>query len=154
MHHKKTKINYKMPLVAIIVLVTLLVIGWGMGSRIKSMFFGGSVNADLVIVNDMPETASIAFTRDGKIASRVMHKGEKVSGGHGLVRVFVAKKSGAYEVMYPYPRPMGKPTEVSVSEIIKTVHNQHLGKELVTANGMIDDIKVMYEEVRDLDASY
>jgi hypothetical protein len=145
----------KKGIIALLIVVIVLVVGYSMRGHLMAMFSRGkSGSVDLTVINDTSETASVAFTRDGKMASRVMHAGEKVTGGRGLIRVFVAQKNGAYELMYPYPRPAGRTVEVAVSTILNAVHNPHLGKELLVSQGMIDDIKVEYEEVRDLDATY
>jgi hypothetical protein len=136
--------------------VIVLIFGLGFIKNRMVGFFGGTeVNGgDLVIVNDTSETASSAFMRDGKMMSKVMHAGEKTSGGRGLIRIFVAKKSGAYEIEYPFPRPVGKPFEIGLTQIFAAVSNPKMGEELITEKGMIDDIRVDYEEVRNLDATY
>jgi hypothetical protein len=109
---------------------------------------------DLVVMNDSSETFSTAFIRNGKMMSQVVHPGEKATGGKGLLRIFVANKSGNYEIQYPYPRPDGKPAEIALTQVLKAAHNPELGKELYMEKGKIDDIRVDYEEVRDLEATY
>src|SRR5689334_11639990 len=97
--------------------IVVLILGLGiMRSRMGGFFAGAELNGgDLVIINDTSETASSAFMRDGKMMSQVMHAGEKTSGGRGLIRIFVAKKNGAYEIEYPFPRPVGKPSEIALT---------------------------------------
>lgn len=136
--------------------VVLLVFGLGfirnrMGGFSVGVKIGGG---DLVIVNDTSETASSAFMLDGKMISQVMQPGEKASGGRGLIRIFVAKKNGGYEIEYPFPRPAGKPAEISLTQIFSVVTSPKIGDELIVQKGMIDDIRVDYEEVRNLDATY
>jgi hypothetical protein len=117
----------------------------------KKVFMGKRMNADLVIVNDTAETASCAFMKDGKMMSEVMKSGERVSGGRGLIRVFTAKKDGSYELQYPYPRPAGKISEVSLTRIIAAPQKSSMDQELYTKKGMIEDIQIDYEEIKNID---
>lgn len=143
-------------LIVIAVAVVIVVAGvFFMKDRMGMIFSGKKIGGgDLIIANDTQDTASSAFMRDGKMVSQVMHAGEKTSGGRGLIRIFIAKKNGAYEIQYPFPRPAGKPTEVKLSQVLSVVHNPKTGEQLVTEKGKIDDILVNYEEVRDLEATY
>ena len=143
-------------LIIIAVAVVVVVAGvFFMRNHMGIMFSGKKVGGgDLVIVNDTQNTASSAFMRNGKMISQVMQAGEKTSGGRGLIRIFIAKKNGAYEIQYPFPRPAGKPTEIKLSQVLSAVHNPKTGEQLITEKGKIDDILVNYEEVRDLEATY
>ena len=141
----------KMVLLAIFLIVVLVGISMLMRQRMGSMFMRKQLSGgDLVVVNDSSETFSTAFTRNGKLMSQVVHPGGKATGGKGVLRIFAPHKSGIYELQYPYPRPDGQPAEISLTQVLDAVHNLHLGQELDTKEGTIDDIKVSYEEVRDL----
>ncbi len=109
---------------------------------------------DLVVTNDSTDTFSTAFMRSGKMMSQVVHPGEKATGGKGLLRIFVAKKNGNYEIQYPYPRPAGKPADITLTQVLQAAHNPELGKELYMEKGKIDDIRIDYEEVRDMETTY
>lgn len=141
----------KVAVIASVVIILLI------GFLLAKSRFGRSMNkngGDLVILNNTAESASSAFTKDGKMMSEVVQPGERTSGGRGLIRIFSSKKSGAYEIQYPFPRPSGQPMEISLTQVFDSVHNPSTGDELITEKGMIGDIKVSYEEVRDLDAVY
>jgi hypothetical protein len=110
-----------------------------------------SEGVDLVVVNNSSDKISTAFTKDGSTASRVVRPGEKATGGKGLLRIFVAKRNGNYEIQYPYPRPAGKPVEISLTQVLNAVHNPELEKELYVEKGRIDDIRVDYEDIRQME---
>jgi len=141
----------KMILVAIFLIVVLVGISMLMRQRMGGVFMGKQLSGgDLVVVNDSSETFSTAFTINGKLMSQVVHSGGKATGGKGVLRIFVPNKSGIFELQYSYPRPAGQPAEISLTQVLDAVHNLHLGQELDTREGTIDDIKVSYEQVRDL----
>jgi hypothetical protein len=117
-------------------------------------FVSKNSECDLNIVNDSNDTISIKYKENGQKIAQVVQPGEKITGGKGFMRVFVAKKNGVYELTYAYPRPASGPTQVSVSQIISAGHQKNMGDEVYTEKGMLGDIKVYYEEVRDLDATY
>ena len=147
----------KMMLVAVGALIVLVGIGGLVWMRMGSNTFMGKQmsGGDLTVTNDTSDTFSTAFTRGGKTMSEVVHPGGKTIGGKGLLRIFVAKKNGNYELQYPYPRPAGKPAEISLTQVLNAAHgNPQLGQELSIEKGKIDDIRVDYEEVRDLEATY
>src|SRR5690606_21298528 len=124
--------------VAAIIITAFIVIG-AMKNRFGGFFAGGkSSSSDLIIVNNTSETASSAFVRDGKMISQVMQPGERTSGGRGLIRIFIAKKSGAYEIEYPFPRPAGKPVEISLTQIFDAARRPEMNDELITQKGNID----------------
>lgn len=155
----RIRMNFQNGVNKIIILsavIVVLVFGLGfMKNRMGGFFAGAELSGgDLIIINDSSETASSAFMRDGKMMSQVMQPGEKTSGGRGLIRIFVAKKNGGYEIEYPFPRPAGKPSEISLTQIFSAVTSPKVGDELIVQKGMIDDIRVDYEEVRNLDATY
>ena len=146
--------SYMKKIVIISIVVVLFVVLFGViKSRMcRSVSWVGG--GDLVIINNSTDTASTAFSREGKMMSQVMNPGDRASGGRGLIRIFTPKKNGAYEIQYPFPRPSGKPVEISLTQVFDAVHNPKTGDELITEKGMIADIRVDYEEVRDLDATY
>ena len=142
----------KMVLIAIFLIVVLVGISMLMRQRMGGMFMRKQLGGgDLVVINDSSETFSTAFTINGKLMSQVVHPEGKATGGRGVLRIFVPNKSGFYELLYPYPRPDGQPAEISLTQVLDAVHNPHLGQELYTKEGTIDDIKVNYEQVRDLE---
>jgi hypothetical protein len=151
---KKTKKSVLMAIFLLVVLVGIGALVWmriGSNTFMEKQLRGG----DLTVTNDTPDTFSTAFTRGGKTMSEVVHPGGKATGGKGLLRIFVAKKNGNYELQYPYPRPAGKPAEISLTQVLNAAHgNPQLGQELSVEKGKIDDIRVDYEEVRDLEATY
>ena len=131
-------------------LIVALIIGVGLVfMRKKSFIIGGSTTqaADLIIVNDTSDTVSSEYKRNEKTIDHVINPGEKVTGGMGLIRIFTAKKSGVYEVQYPYPRPAGKPGTVALSAIIQAARAESTTDNLYTKKGLIDDVAVSYEEV-------
>lgn len=134
----------------VIVVATVVVLAVGFLSM-KKAFMGKKTSGDLVIVNDTAQAASCAFMRDGKMMSQVMQPGERCSGGRGLIRVFTAKKDGSYELQYPYPRPSGKKCEVLLTHIVSAPQKSGMDQELYFKKGMIEDIQVDYEEIKNID---
>lgn len=109
---------------------------------------------DLVVVNDSSDTISVEYKENGVDVSPVVKPGDQITGGQGFIRVFTAKKLGSYELIYAFPRPADAPQQVTLSQIVESVKKESFGDEIVDKKGMIGDIKVDYEEVRDLDATY
>jgi hypothetical protein len=142
-------------IVMVVALLIVVIIGVGM-IRSRVNFFGGNRSGagDLTIINDTSKNISSAFTKQEKTVSHVVKPGEKTSGGCGLIRIFVSDKSGTYELQYEYPRPAGKPSEISVTQIIDAARVQTMTNDIYEKKGTIDDIQVSYEEVRDLDVTY
>jgi len=122
--------------------------GMGMFSSI------GQQVGDLIVVNDSSDTISAEYKEDGKEVAPVLQPGEQVSGGHGFIRIFTAKKAGSYELTYAFPRPAGSAQKVALSQIIAAATNENFGDTVITKKGMIGDIKVEYEEARELDSTY
>ena len=153
MKKEKSMMNKMIAVVAAVVLV--VVVGFvAMRGGFGGMFMMGGAkksDGDLVVVNDSQDTFSTAYMRSGKTMSQVVKPGEKATGGKGLLRIFVANKNGNYEIQYPYPRPAGKPAEITLSQVLKVVHNPQLDQELYVEKGKIADIRVDYEEVRDME---
>lgn len=138
----------KMFPVLLCIIVCLVVSIGMMKMRFGGMFMEKQLSGgDLVVINNSSDSFSTAFTKDGKTMSQVVHPGEKATGGKGLLRIFIAKKNGNYEIQYPYPRPDGKPAEISLTQVLNAVHNPEIDKELYVEKGKIDDIRVDYEEV-------
>lgn len=138
-------------IVAVVAIVALLGLYFMRDKIGAGLFSFRPTVADLCVVNDSSDTISSAFMRSGKMMSQVINPGEKATGGKGLIRIFVAKKNGNYEIQYPYPRPAGKPAEITLTQVLKAAHTPELGQEMYMEKGKIDDIRVDYEEVRDLE---
>jgi hypothetical protein len=136
-------------------LLIISIIGVGM-MRSRVTFFGGNRSSvgDLIIINDTSKNISSAFTKEEKTVSQVVKPGEKTSGGCGLMRIFVSDKNGMYELQYEYPRPAGKPSKISVTQVIDAARTQKMTDDTFEKKGTIEDIQVSYEEVRDLDVTY
>jgi hypothetical protein len=108
-----------------------------------------SSNGQIALTNDSPDKISVEYKSEGKKTDSVIAPGERlVCGEDGFVRVFTSKKSGSYEVMYPAE---GSLREVTVSQIAAAAQKKELEEQVSVAKGMIGDIKVMYEEPRELD---
>jgi len=124
---------------------------FGMGMFSKSSQRNGS---DLVIVNDSSDTISAEYREGDKGAAPVIQPGGSLRGGKGFVRIFTAQKSGSYEVEYTYPRPAGSPKEIKLSQIVAAAKKEIFDRDIMMKEGMIGDIKIEYEEVRDLEVTY
>jgi len=123
---------------------------FGMG-----MFSGASkASGDLVVVNDSSDTISAEYKQDGKDVAPVVQPGDQITGGQGFIRIFTAKKAGSYELTYTFPRPAGSAQKVSLSQIVAAANVENFGDTVITKKGMIGDIKVEYEEARELDSTY
>ena len=73
---------------------------------------------------------------------------QEVMGGKGFMRFFVAKKNGAYEITYNYPRSPSEIKQIGLSSIIHAVGKQgKVNDEIYTKRGKIDDIKIFYETI-------
>ena len=145
----------KIIIVGVVVAVSILAIIF-MRDRFDMGIFSraSKQGADLAVVNDSSDTISVEYKEDGKDISPVIKPGEKITGGEGFIRIFTAKKAGSYELTYTFPRPADAPQQVTFSQIIESVKKENFGDEVITKKGMIGDIKVEYEEPRDLDATY
>ena len=139
-------------LVAVIGVFALLYFKDHFGVRLFSS--KGAQGGDLVIVNDSSDIISVEYKENGTNVSPTVPVGANVTGGRGFIRVSIAKKAGTYELTYPFPRPVTGPQQVTLSQIIESVKQESPSDELIVKKGMIGDIKVDYEEVRDLDATY
>ena len=143
----------------IVVIVAVVVIGFAgfmlMRNRFDIKMFSSSVSqSDLMIVNDSDDDISVEYKNDSQNVAKVVKPNEKITGGKGFIRIFVAKKPGSYELTYQFPRPSGSSQQVSLSQIIAAAQQKNLGDAVYTEKGMLGDIKVYYEEVRELDATY
>jgi hypothetical protein len=142
----------KMIVVALIVIASIAGVMF-MRNRFDMGMFSqaGKQGVDLVVVNDSNDDISIEYMENGKEVAQVLNSGEQATGGNGFIRVFTAKKDGSYELTYTYPRPAGAPEKVTLSQIVEAAQRENIGDELYTKEGMIGDIKVEYEEVRQMD---
>ncbi len=145
----------KLILVGVIVVASILGImavrnrlGMGMFTQTSQQ------GVDLIILNDSSDSISTEYKENGKDVAQVLQPGEKGTGGKGLIRIFTAKKAGSYELMYQFPRPEGAAQQISLSQIVAAAINENFGDRIITRKGMIGDIKVEYEEVRDLASTY
>ena len=145
----------KLILVGIIVVASVLGImalrnRLGMGIFTKTTQQG----SDLVVVNDSSDSISTEYMENGKEVAQVVQPGDSATGGQGFIRIFTAKKSGSYELEYQFPRPADAMQQVALSQVIEAAKNDKIENELYIKKGMIGDIKVMYEEVEQLDSTY
>jgi|SRR4030095_3168372 len=140
----------KIVLVSIIVVASIMAVLF-FRNRFGGGLFSRSGQADLIVVNDSSDNISSAIKQDGKEVDQLLKAGDEATGGQGFIRIYTAKKSGSYELTYPFPRPSGTPEKVTLSQIIESAQKKNVGDELYTETGMIGDIKVEYEEVRELD---
>jgi hypothetical protein len=124
---------------------TLMKSRFGMGA--KASFIG-----QITIFNDSTDKVSIEYKVDSKEVAAVISPNEKVTCGEkGFVRLFTSDKAGAYEIMYPAD---ALEREVRVSQIVGAAQKKDLGDRIASAKGMVGDIKVNYEEVRQLPVTY
>ncbi len=112
----------------------------GMGSLMQM----GQSAGDVMIMNDSQQAMSVEYKKDGKDVDAVVQPGQSVSGGKGFIKIFTAKKAGAYELTYEYPHAA---QQVTISQIMAAAKQDKMEGELYTKRGMIGDIKVFYEEV-------
>ncbi len=144
----------------IVVIVAIIVIGFAgfmlMRNRFDMKMFSSSfaTQSDLMIVNDSDDDISVEYNSGDKKIAKVIKPNEKATDGKGFIRIFIAKKPGSYELTYPFPRPSGSSQQISLSQIIAAAQQKNLGDAVYTEKGMLGDIKVYYEEVRELDATY
>ena len=144
----------------IIAVALIAVVGgacWMMKDRLGGMQLFGSRatdGADLTIMNDSSDTISVEYKDDGKNVALILPVNEKISGGKGFIRIFTAKKAGSYELTYPFPRGMGATQQVSFSQIVAAAKKEGMTDEEYTQKGMLGDIAVVYEQVRELDVTY
>ena len=103
--------------------------------------------ADLILVNDSSDTISTEYKDNGKEVSQVVKLGDQITGGQGFIRIFTAKKAGAYELTYQFPRPADASQQVTLSQVIAAAKDDKMEGEVYTKRGMLGDIKVFYEVV-------
>lgn len=142
---KKHHSMHKILLIGIVAVVAITGVMF-----IKSRFSGtgfmsmGHSAGDVVVANDSSETISVEYKENGKDVNVVVQPGKSVSGGNGFIKIFTAKKAGAYELTYNYPHSA---QQVTISQIIAAAKHDKMEGEVYTRRGMIGDIKVFYEEV-------
>lgn len=109
---------------------------------------------DLIVVNDSSDTISTEYADNGQEVAQILKPGDQITGGQGFIRIFTAKKAGAYELTYQFPRPADALQQVTLSQVIAAAKDENFGDRIITRKGMIGDIKVEYEEVRVLASTY
>jgi hypothetical protein len=107
--------------------------------------------ADLTLLNDSTDTISVEYKEGGKNVAMTLPVNEKIGGGKGFIKIFTAKKSGTYDLTYPFPRSSGAIQEVALSQVIAAASKEATTDAVYTKKGMIGDIVVVYEEARDID---
>lgn len=107
--------------------------------------------ADLTLLNDSSDTISVEYKEGGKNVAMTLPVNEKISGGKGFIKIFTAKKSGTYDLTYPFPRPSGAAQQVALSQVIAAANKEATTDAVYTQKGMIGDIVIVYEEARDID---
>ena len=140
----------KIIVVSLVVVISIMAVLF-LRNRLNVGFFGRSGQADLIILNDSSSDISGTYKEDGKKVDKELKPGQEVTGGKGFIRIYTAKRTGSYELSYPFPRPAGTSQKIALSQIIEAAQKKNLGDVLYTEKGMIGDIKVEYEEVRELD---
>ena len=122
-----------------------------MRNRVGIMSYQIDQGNDLVIMNDSTDTISADYKKDGKEIAFTIEPQKEATGGKGFIRIFTAKKAGSYEISYAFPRPAGTPHKITLSEIGQAAQKEIMGANTYRKTGMIGDIKVEYEEPRQLD---
>jgi hypothetical protein len=143
----------KLIVVTIAVVVSLTALMFVRHRMHDGMFFASAAQmSDLVVVNDSADSISVEFKDSGnKDVDTVLKPGDQVTGAQGFIKIFTAQKAGVYELTYAFPRPADTPQQVTLSQIVAAAHNEKLEDELLIDKGMIGDIKVVYEQARELD---
>jgi hypothetical protein len=103
---------------------------------------------DLMVMNDLSDTVSVEYKEGDKDVALTVQPGQQVSGGQGLIRIFTARKAGSYELTYAFPRPASSIQDVAVSQVIAAAKQDKMEGEIYTKRGMIGDVEVFYEEVK------
>lgn len=145
-----------------IIIIALVVLLGAAGLMLLKGRFSGmqlfsskvSDGTDLMIVNDSSDTISVEYKDGDQKVAQTLPAGEKISGGKGFIQVFTAKKSGSYELTYPFPRPAGSTQQISLSQIVDAAKKEGMTDEVYTQKGMIGDVAVVYEEARELQSTY
>ncbi len=143
-HHSMHKI-IMIGLLAVAAIAGLMFIKSRFGGMGSFMQMGQSAG-DIMIMNDSSQAMSVEYKKDGKDVDAVVQPGQSVSGGKGFIKIFTAKKAGAYELTYEYPHAA---QQVTISQIMAAAKQDKMEGELYTRRGMIGDIKVFYEEVEE-----
>jgi hypothetical protein len=138
----------------VIVAVCIMGVLFFSGRLHMGMFSRSSQGGDLIIVNDSDADISTAVRDDGKEIDTELKAGEQATGGQGFIRVYTAKRSGSYELAYPFPRPAGSTHKVTLSQIIAAPQKETTDGEVYAKRGMIGDINVEYEEMLELSSTY
>ncbi len=141
----------KIILIGIIVVASITAVLFLRNRFNMGMFSRSTQGIDLIVVNDSSDNISSAYKEDGKEVDNELKPGDEVTGGKGFIRIYTKKRNGSYELSYSYPRPSGTTKKVTLSQIVESAQKKNLGDDLYTEKGMIGDIKVEYEEVRELD---
>ena len=121
--------------------------GWCVMSKGKGV--------DLVFVNDSQDTISCSYKGAEKEVNQVLKPGDEVTNGRGFLRIFT-NRDGFYELSYPFPRPTDAMQRVTLSQITtaaqqkKNLGESEYGEGEYTEKGMLGDIKIEYEQVREI----
>lgn len=140
----------------LIVFVVALAIGGFLLLRNRfDMNFGTKSVApgQIKLTNDSSDKISVEYKRDDKNVDAQLSAGETIyCGSNGFVRIFTANKTGSYELTYPIDNSATR--AVMLSQIVEAAKKDSSDDDLYIKKGMVGDIKVVYEEVLALDATY
>lgn len=105
-------------------------------------------NRDLTIYNNLKEPVRVEYKRHNRLISFQIEPGKEWHEGQGFFKIHKESREGYYEISYPYPRPKNKPERLNVSDIMAAATQVSLDDyDYYTEKGMIDDIKIFYEEI-------
>jgi hypothetical protein len=145
----------KIILAGVVVVICIMGVLFFRGRLNMGMFSRSSQQgADLIVVNDSADDISTAVKDNGKEIDTELKAGQEATGGKGFIRIYTAKKAGSYELSYPFPLTANTPAKVTLSQVVAAAQKETMGNELYIKKGMIGDINVEYEEVRELSATY
>jgi len=139
---------------SLIVIIAIVVVLGVAGFMLMRNRFGATkmkvtTAGQITLLNDSSDTMSVEYKFGGKNIAMVLPPREKITcGSDGLLRIFTSDKAGAYEITYPIDM---REREIKVSQVVAAGKKKELEGAIATEKGMIGDIKVMYEEPRELD---
>lgn len=106
----------------------------------------------ITLTNDSNDTISVEYKLGDEKVAMVLPKGETIPcGSNGFVQIFTANKAGSYELTYPDD---SSDRAVKLSQIVETAKKDNTEGAIYTEKGMLGDIKVVYEQIMELDATY
>jgi hypothetical protein len=142
--------------IILIVFVTVLAIAGFLLLRSRfDMSFGikSVTPGQIKLTNDSSDKISVEYKRDDKNVDAQLSAGEAIyCGSNGFVRIFIANKTGSYELTYPGDDSVSR--AVTLSQIVEAAKKDSADDDLYIKKGIVGDIKVVYEEVLALDATY